>query len=438
MGMRAMAAPLWAPVRASVAVLLALLASACGGGSSPEEPDPAPVSDLQVGCDWTLTYDPAQPEFGNTAFPDTSARYFIAALSDQVPAGSTLRLDGQFPDARYSAFHVYDGRVAFLDAIADYEITTDRGSPNRNLDRTRLRPGRDYGGAYVAYLQFGDAPATRAPNTVYRKPSAPTDGEARKRTLIVYRLYLPQGNNRGNVPLPTLTLQTPDGGQTRLPNPADAGACATLAQNLRQASGNATGVSLMRPAVPELKPAFRKFDPTVLNVAGLGIGYNPHNDFMFTKGDKLYGDVLLVRGQRPSYTTQPATPVPQVRYWSICENAALSSSVLGCVTDEDAAVDDEGYYTLAVSDPPMPAGLRDSRGFNWLAWGDDTISVVGVRELLASPGFAESIGNASVLNPAATRGTYMPLATYCSRAVLEQYAPAGAKTAFEMCQASRL
>lgn len=416
-----------------------LLASATPSFSAGLPPLVEPT--LQAGCDWVLAFDPAVPEYGNTAYPETAARYWVAVVSDTVPAGSKLRIDGQYPDARYSAFHVHDGNVFTHDAIADYELLPLPGSVNRDLTRTRRDGFLPFGGSYTAHVVLNQAaPAVRAANTVYRAPPKALEGKAKKRTLLAYRTYAAVGGNQGKVPLPKLTLVTADGRQTPFPNAADAAACESLKTRLQNSNGSAAPVSLAPPLVPERKPIIRKFDGAVLTALQLGVGYNPHNGFMSTKGDRSYGDYLLVRGKLPSYTTQSAAQLtPQVRYWSLCQNGANSTMVYGCLSDKDVALDQYGYYTVAIStDTAQPVALSAARGFSWLNWGPEQVSAILIRELLASPEFPQSIEQAptqAAQTPAA-RGDYMPVAAYCSRAVLNQYAPSGAAAAFQACLSS--
>lgn len=399
---------------------------------------------LQAGCGWMLAYDPAVPMAGNTAFPETAARYWTAVVSDSVPAGSRLRIDGQYPDARYSAIHVHDGNMFILDAIADYEIAPLPGSVNRNLSRTGRDDTRPHGGRYTAYVRINAAiPAAREANTVYRQPPALLDGKAKRRTLVAYRTYLAVGGNEGGVPLPQLTLETPDGRQTALPHADDAAACAILRERLIRSSGSELTYSPLLPLIPDRFPGFHKFDTRIMTTLHLGVGYNPHSGFMLSKGDSSYGDVLLVRGKLPSYTTQPmGVAAPQLRYWSLCENGAISTMVYGCLSDRDVALDTFGYYTVAISgDAARPTVLAPALGFSWLNWGPERISAVLIRELLASADFANAIVNAPSTLPALTvtaRGEYMPLATYCSRATLQRFAPYGAAVAFQACQRAML
>ena len=410
-----------------------------GAAATPATAQLLPSQNLQVGCGWMLVFDPAQAGLGNNAYPETNARYWIAVVSDTAPAGSRLRVEGRYPNARYSALHVHDGNLFVLDALSDNELRPDPGSANRNLDRTRRDDSIPFGGSYTAFVRINAAaPAVRETNTLYRPAPGLLDAKVKKRTALAYRTYLPVGGNEGGVPLPKLTLETPAGPRP-LPNAADAATCATIQQQL-QRDGAALPVSLIPPLIPPMAPEFQKFDATVLNTAGLGVGYNPHNGFLALKTDRDYADFLLIRGKLPSYTTQlQPQPTPQVRYWSLCEYGANSTRVYGCLADQTLKLDANGYFHIAISkDLARPAALPAT--YDWLTWGPEKTGGVGIRELLAHPTFTQSIEKASTSHTAADRGDYMPLATYCSKAVLTAAgATPGARPddVFAVCRASR-
>src|SRR5690606_30253060 len=136
----------------------------------PDAPDPIFPGVVSQGCDWALIYDPARPG-GNSAFPDKGARYWIAIVSGGVPAGSKLRVNGQYPDARYSSLQIYDGYLATLDSLSDFQIVPDPGNSNPFLDQTRPS-GSDHGGDYTARVHIGvNRPAMPEQNAMYRPPA---------------------------------------------------------------------------------------------------------------------------------------------------------------------------------------------------------------------------------------------------------------------------
>tara|TARA_R110000822_G_scaffold86989_12_gene202359 strand:+ start:51636 stop:52976 length:1341 start_codon:yes stop_codon:yes gene_type:complete len=371
---------------------------------------------LEVGCDWVLAYDAEVAGLGNFAFPETAARYWVALVSDTVSPGSRLKIEGRYPEARYSAFHIHDGKLFFLDAISDNQIAPAPGSDNRNLDRTRRAATVESGGAYTVYAQINAVPPAFDPpiNTIYRRPPQALDGKVKRRTAVAYRTYLAEGDNTGGVGLPTLTLETPEGAFS-LPHAADAEVCAGIKAQLLTPPPSLP-ISLLPPLIPSRRPVFEKFDGAALNALGLGVGLNPHNGFMTAKVDRDYDDLLLVRGRLPHFTTQVAAgSVPQVRFWSICQNGASSTRVHGCLADHSIEPDAAGFYNVVISsDVARPASLPSAYG--WLNFGPEKIGVTIIRELLAHPDFNESTERASKAKAATERGDFMPTVTYCAQA----------------------
>ena len=434
------------PVAGAIAIVLLL--SACGANSpgSPGSPDddgsssgatlpPLLPDTLARGCDWELVFDPNQEGLGNTAFPDTGVRYWIAVVGADVPAGSRLRIDGQYPDGRYSSLATQDGNLGTIDMLADYELSPDPGSSNPFIDQTRM-DSVSFGGHYTAYVRINEAaPATRERNTMYRTPPGLIDTTQRKRTAITYRIYLPEGGNQGQVPLPDLTLETP-AGNVPLANSADTATCAEIATQLRQDGAAIPGsANLFDPVPAQPQPAFKRY-----NASPGAVSVNQHNGFMYTKNDALYGPILLVRGRAPSYTTQAgAGNPPQVRYWSMCVAGFSSQRVYTCLADQDVPLDDDGYYTFAVTaDATRPAIFNPAQGYSWLNRGPEQVAAITERELLAHPSFDEATVNIGPLDSAATvKGEYMPLATYCSEAVFAGSAALGPAQAFADCVESR-
>ncbi|MES2883585.1 MAG: hypothetical protein V4709_02185 [Pseudomonadota bacterium] len=450
-------------------VSLCLLAAlgGCSGGSSdpladvagapPPEPSipfdsgrvPVPPSaaggldgavTLKRGCGWILAFDPAIPSLGNTAFPDNGARYWVAYVAPDQPAGTTLKIEGRYANTRYAALHVHDGNLLVLDAQAEYQLAPDAGAVTPWLDITTRQANAPLGGRYTARLRFGEtAPASREANVLYRPAPLPNDGIAKRTTALVYRTYLPVGENTGGVGLPRITLQTPTG-PLPLDNAEDRAGCAEIGSRFYLDGAAIPGITnALDPAPPLPKPVFKKFESLLLVLAGSGVGLNNHNAFAYIKTERNYGDVLLVRGLPPSHTGDAAAGnPPQVRYWSLCHYGFNTQKVYGCVSDQDAALDAEGRYTVLVSRDAAPPLATRALGFNTLPFGPERIGTLTMRELLAHPTFAEAIVRTSFGEAgSASRGVHQPKATYCSRAVFDAVAPQGAAAAFAACLESR-
>lgn len=434
-------------LRTALWLSAALMIAACSssevdegedGTDDPDAPSPIFRGALERGCDWALIFD-GDTRGGNSAFPDLGARYWVAVVSGDVPNGSRLRVRGEYPDARYSALHIYTGGFRAIASLADYQLLPDSGG-NPFLDQTRLS-GASFGGRYTAYVNINQPrPLVPEPNTMYR-PAAVGDSNLASRTVLAYRTYLPRGGDQGGVSLPQLRLETPDG-DFPLSNSADAAICAGIAANLRRDGARLEGsANLLDPTPPQLLPTFRRFDG-LLGTGELaqGVGYNEHNGFLYAKTAEGFGPFLLVRGKAPSYTTQPdGIRPPQVRYWSLCTAEFNSQEVVACAKDEDTALDDQGYYTVLVSaDSRRPDVLDGASGFSWLPRGTERVGVVTQRELLAHPSYQESTVGLDGITPIALqKREYMPRATYCSEEVFAGAVDDGPAAAFAACDASR-
>ncbi len=400
--------------------VLALVLLACAGQQARAQLLGTPG--LSTGCDWQLAFDPDVPGLGNTAFPEIHARYWIATLSHALPAGSRLRVEGRFPDARYSALHVHDGHLFVLDALSDNELAPDPGNAPLFLDRTVQDLSAEPGGRYTAFVRINTAiPAQREPNTLYRPPAPLLDPAKRRRTVLAYRTYLPAGGNEGGFDLPRLVLQRPGHSELPLADTPDSAACQAIEDALAGERASLP-VSLIPPLIPERQPSFRVFDGAALDTLRLGTGFNPHNAFMAVKTDHAYGDDLLIRGRMPRYTTEddPAIGVPEVRYYSLCQYGAASGKVVDCLHDAQLARDLNGLYTVVISqDAERPAFLPED-AYGWLPWGPDQVGAALIRELLDHPTYAKSILKSGDTQSGIDRGDLTPEVTYCARSVLQQ------------------
>ncbi len=186
--------------------LVALGSSAligCGGGSSSSK------SSDQVStasCFWVGPYSKDRVET-NFAFPDNGARYWHAGYD--IPAGASLKLNGEFPHARYMGLNSYYGGdksavnyAAPVHSIADAAMEPNTGSINPFIDgASRNSQYRDY----QVTLAAGNTPETVPANTLYG------NAQGDDNTVILYRVYVPDAGKdiQGGValPEPELTLE---------------------------------------------------------------------------------------------------------------------------------------------------------------------------------------------------------------------------------------
>jgi hypothetical protein len=140
-------------MRAGVAALIAgaviLVAPAAAGAQG-----------VDTTCQFALTRLDATTT--NALALDTNAVYWGGTYA-ALP-GTRIRIEGQYPHARYISWNVYDAAAGPIDALSDVQLVPDPGSTNP------FPPGADRTVAersYTAFIEVGPKPTQPAPNTLY-------------------------------------------------------------------------------------------------------------------------------------------------------------------------------------------------------------------------------------------------------------------------------
>jgi hypothetical protein len=394
-----------------VAAFVALVA---GPATAPAALAAAPAAPVTT-CGWPLKAD---PDLLNVAWPDESAEYWAAPF--YATPGSTMTIRGQFPLARYMSFHLYEGSTP-VDAVTDYQLQPATGS-------NPYVPGspRTLGGTYVLHVVYGQRPQNPGPNTLY---AASLNGEPNAAGLILYRLYLPQGNPTGQVPLPEVDYSDATGAST-LPCLDTSGVDnGTVNQIIRSSSLPAEwpsqvprtstaptwGISRSAPSTTSEGPvSVRTGNPFFANFDNVYLSLDVYRD---------RGDVLAFRAKAPAFAdTDHARVMPeaQLRYWSVCSNDFATTRYVACMPDRSMRLDRDGYFTVVISDPAhKPANLL--RTDNWLPAGTYPDIFVLYRQMLPAPSFTQAIAfAASAAAAPQTMGAYYPDTRICSTAAFEQ------------------
>jgi hypothetical protein len=397
-----------------LALCAALLVGAGRAGAPPiitADAGAAPVST----CGWPLQ---ANPDLLNIAWPDQSAEYWAAPF--YATPGSAMTIRGQFPLARYMSFHLYEGSMP-VDAVTDYQIQPTTGT-NPFVAGAR----RTLGGTYVLHVVYGQRPQNPAPNTLY---AASLNGEPNVAGLILYRLYLPQGDETGEVPLPEVDYASATGASA-LPCPdtsaVDKG---SLNQLIASSSLPADWPAEVPPtsSQPSWGLARSGGSPTSVGPVTVRTG-NP----FFANFDNTYlsldvyrdrGAVLAFRAKAPTFADTaraPLMPTAQLRYWSVCSNEFATTRYVACTPDQSMRLDRNGYFTVVISDPAhKPANLL--RSDNWLPAGPYPDTFVLYRQMLPEPLFAQAIQFApSAAAAPQTMGAYYPVTRICPTAAFER------------------
>ena len=365
-------------------------------------------------CGWPLKAD---PDLLNVAWPDESASYWAAPF--YATPGSTMTIRAQFPLARYMSFHLYEGSAP-VDAVTDYQIQPATGN-NPYLAGAR----RALGGTYVLHVVFGQRPERPVPNTLY---AASLNGEPNVAGVILYRLYLPERNATGGVPLPEVHY-TDTSGASALPCPntsaADNG---SLNQAIRGSSLPTEWPAQVPPTSTEPTWGLARSGRSGTSVGPLTV--NTGNPF-FANFDNVYlsldvwrdrGSIVAFRAKAPTFAdTSKAQfmPAAQLRYWSVCSNEFATTRYVACMPDQAIRLDRDGYFTVVISDPAhKPRNLL--RTDNWLPAGPYPDSFVLYRQMLPDPSFAQAVQFApSAADAPRTMGDYYPVTRICSKAAFE-------------------
>lgn len=400
-------------------------------------------------CFWT---GEASSKLGiglNYAFPDTGAVYWSSQIT--MPPGSSIVFKGRFAHARYESLNTYNVSTHEpIDALNDVSTRPDPRSTNpfragANREATRR--------SYTITMYDQPPPAQKAANTLYAGASGQS-GQA-----LIYRVYLPDSFTRrdatGGVGLPIPQLHLADGsvqtGTTACQTlAAQSGSLplTTLPKALYDALRDQPGKPPTFPASPT--PVFGAYYNTTFAIdcgyMGQCSGHPARTGGQYSNIDNQYiaafvnrgfkaGPVLVLRGKLPTVPrTGPSVRrmgTGQLRYWSMCQNQSLYTTVgAGCVYDAQIPLDRHGYYTIVTSlakDRPRNAITRC--GVAWIPWpaqgdGDGHLNdaLLIVRNMVPAPSFDRAIQDTTapgdeqaVLGPFYPRGTYTTKAKFQRR-----------------------
>lgn len=345
----------------------------------------------------------------NAVAPDTQASYWILAY-ETVPGGR-LRVDGQYPDARYFSLTVQDVAAVTLGSLRDHQVEPDEGSANPfqgPVDGTADR-------RYTAYLDFTAPPSgAPAPNTLHVGETF--EGQPNPGGSLIYRIYMPtdQDDKQAGAPLPDVSVEV--GGQSI---DLELEACEPLPPDVG-GPGNETTSQASRPEVlPNLEPQSRDYRRTpnfvplreayftepvtktlpesVADLLPVPRGIPLANvDFPYLSSSltRAYGELVVVRMKAPTFPDtvggEPTWEPTQTRYWSLCAYAAI--------------------------DP--------EHGVHWLPWGptnnDYLLYRIGVPDpdWEHDPGRIPTDAGDEAAAAQATMGEYYPVARYCTKATI--------------------
>ena len=326
-------------------------------------------------CGWSINY----PDDANYSWPDSDAAYFVQ--SALISEGDEIVITGRDPKARYWSIQTYnyeDRQV--IDSVNDEQVKrVGKGSKKTWTVTVSTKPSKPGD----SRLQGGDPYVVGTPFTF--------ENDAKKLTVIIYRVYRSETSTTSGGPLPSVTLKHADGRVERLKT--------CLPSQVGPPSN-----PFILDAQPGIPDQFVRAD---------GGRFYPSYDTSYLVAERAYDPdkVLIVRGKAPRVRKD-------VRYWSLCQNVNKSPlPVIDCVSDKDVQLT-EGRFTIAVVTPQqVPVAERAKyKGVTFIDWGDvndegaQEAALLLFRNILPKPSFKQSVASVAFNQPATTTmGEYAPI-----------------------------
>ncbi len=421
-------------------------------GASSDTYSPPPIA-----CPWYLG-DDTPADNGSTpadairyGWVDLEAGYWGFALDPRLPAGTTkFRINGHFPQARNFSIQLYAGNVTDLQSMTDYQIHPDSGahSPYTGINtyNTSVHVGDQ--DTYTIHIVYGVAPSNPAPNTFYVDASQFTSKQYAVFLLRIYNAFAPVTvADHGGYSLPSVVQETNSGDVplTTFATPTRCDAFLNFRDGERKAVAKFVDTANASPIKPDLIPPNKYLKPPqfqIYETTSSSWLVNDNARYIYAKLSQIKADLVLMRARAPSFATQPGVSSdPQLRHWSVCENAAISFETYSCIEDYKATIDKDGFFNVVLSWPgKKPANANSAHGFDWLAWGTTYTGVPIYRQMLPSPNFTQSAFRVPTgTDPSTIMGDYWMQATYCSKAVFDTHTEAGntPSQVFDACKAGQ-
>jgi hypothetical protein len=372
----------------------------------------------------------------NIGAPDTHAVYYVTPYS--LTPGQSLILEGAYPFARFFSLTTYygigipDQALELLGWLRDREIAPNPGSVNPAVDANAPDDPaqRQWTVRVTGTIAVDDATATTTPAEEDNVIPAHREGAEGELGLLGLRIYVPQdpADPTGSVALPVITIEDADGTAREL------GACtAEEEQGWTGAIGQLLSAAFAA-AEPFPLPPSADAPPEWVQTSLPGVGPNPDNRYLMAPIAWEPGRIVVIRGQAPTFPDTRAgelqTTSADLRYWSFCTVSKGIDEELfpttACVGDFAIPLDEDGTYTVVVSQPEdRPENATAEQGVAWLQGTDAALSdLLLLRHMLPSDAFFDqSVWAVPERTPDVAEeimGPYFPETVYCDTTTFEK------------------
>jgi hypothetical protein len=335
-----------------------------------------------------------------------------------VPEGGRVVFRGEYPHARYFAFHPSDFDTNNLPTLLDVDLDPDEGSVNPYRETVPAGMGR----RFTAQLVFTGEPGEPERNTTY--VGVKKNGGRNPAVFCIYRTtgsdFGAMPPNIGGVQVPSISVYDADDNQTlhyeeMEPHP----------------EGSEPPYETTRFAplpIPDHRGLCWPEKYSTKSNWGLPYDILASADILYlvTPYTRRLGPVHVTRGRKLTSPDTPREPVytpgrdirgftvTTYNFWAgICEDAVI---------DRDIPTDENGYYTIVVSSKEdRPANATVAHGVTWLDWGTYLDGQLTFRLLLSRQEKLVKLKHAIDTGDVAPEiEAYVPRSRHCSREAFEE------------------
>jgi hypothetical protein len=335
-----------------------------------------------------------------------------------VPAGGKVVFRGEYPRARYFAFHPNDFDTNTFPTLIDVDLEPDAGSANPYRGPVPEGKAR----RYTAQLVFTPPPAEPEPNTTY--VGLKRDGQPNP---AVFNILRSTGSELGPLPpnscdvlLPSVSVYDANGAQTAHFDEADP-----------YPPGTEPPVETTQFAplpIPDHRGLARPGRFDVKSNWGLPYDLLASDDILYvgTQYSQRWGELLVLRAKAFSTPHTPEEPVyapgKQIRGFTVTNYNFWAGIANTSLIDHEIARDADGFLTLVVCTPEhRPSNATAANGVTWIDWGPYLDGQLTFRFLLRRDPPLVQLRRAIETGDAAPEiAPYVPRAAYCSRESFER------------------
>ena len=283
-----------------------------------------------------------------------------------VPESGKVVFRGEYPRARYFAFHPSDFDTNTLPTLVDADLDPDPGSANPYREDVPEGLGR----RFTAQLVFTAPPQDPAPNTTYvglKRNGAPNPA--------VFNILRTTGSELGALPpnstgvlLPSVTVYDADGNQTTHFDECDPYPPAT------EPPVETTHFAPL--PIPDHRGLLHPGRFDVKSNWGLPYDLLASDDILYlgTMYSARWGELLVLRAKAFSTPLTPEAPVhapgAQIRGFTVTNYNFWAGIANTSLIDREIVRDADGFMSLVVSTAEnRPSNATAANGVTWIDWG---------------------------------------------------------------------